>query len=48
MALPQENAQLYERLPYWMHAVDEWAVIGVGLLWWVWRRGPGRVKDVER
>jgi len=41
MTPPPEDAQPYERLPYWTHAVGGWAVFGVGLLWWTWRRGRG-------
>ena len=48
MTPPPEDAQPYERLPYWTHAVGGWAVFGVGLLWWAWRRVLGRGKDAER
>ena len=31
---PPADAEPYEYLPYWTHAVAGWALFGLGALWW--------------
>jgi len=39
ISLPAD-AEPYESMPYWTHAVVGWALFGLGALWWiVWFRG---------
>lgn len=34
---PPIDAEPYESLPYWTHAVVGWALFGLGALWWIVR-----------
>ena len=32
---PSEGQSVYEKLPYWLHAVVTWGVFGLGGIYWV-------------